>query len=94
MRFDLPCGCRPCGCLCPEHSPTRLDDLCPRHAGAAVARWIGAECLALVSILLLIASAAVWTEVLAGAHKRAWTHAPQVHILSAQPDGFGGSRDR
>ncbi|HEY6030481.1 MAG TPA: hypothetical protein VIU44_07960 [Gaiellaceae bacterium] len=67
MRFDLPdvpCGCKACGCLCPEHSPSGLDDLCPRHGLPVVARWIAGEALALVSILLLIACAAVWTDVL------------------------------
>jgi len=67
MRFDLPdapCGCRPCGCVCPEHSLSGLDDLCPRHGLPAVARWIAGEVAALASILLLIASVAVWAAIL------------------------------
>ncbi|MDE2105416.1 MAG: hypothetical protein KGL39_49775 [Patescibacteria group bacterium] len=62
MRFDLPdvpCGCKPCGCLCPEHSASGLDDLCARHGLPVVARWIAGEALALVALGLLIASVVV-----------------------------------
>lgn len=60
MRFDrLPCGCRPCGCLCPEHSPTRAVSLCARHAAPIIARWIAGEIAALAALLLLIACVAV-----------------------------------
>lgn len=68
MRFDspLPCGCAPCGCMCPDHSPSGVDELCARHGLPVVARWIAGEVAALLSILLLIASAGVWLVILRG----------------------------
>ncbi len=62
---DLPCGCRSCGCMCADHSPSGVDDLCARHALPVLARWALGEALALVAIGLLIASASVWCVILA-----------------------------
>jgi len=60
----LSCGCRSCGCLCPEHSPIRSALPCAAHAApVAVARWIAGEVAALLSLLLLIACVAVWGSV-------------------------------
>ena len=71
MRFDspLPCGCAPCGCICAEHSPFRIEEPCARHGLPVVARWVAGEVAALAALALLVACAAVWTEVLSrGVH--------------------------
>jgi hypothetical protein len=52
--------------MCPDHSPSGVDELCPRHGLPVVARWIAGEVAALLSILLLIASAGVWLVILRG----------------------------
>ena len=83
MRFDIPCGCKLCGCLCGSHSPTRLEDLCPRHALPVVARWIAGEVMALICILLLIACVAVWSVVLrVPAPARGWDPTPNNFSVS------------
>ena len=66
MRFDcpLPCGCAPCGCLCAEHSPLRLEEPCARHGLPVVVRWVAGEALALCSLVLLGACVAVWSVIL------------------------------
>lgn len=56
---EIPCGCRTCGCLCEEHSPDGTEQPCHRHVTIIVTRWIAGEVMALISLCLLVASAAV-----------------------------------
>lgn len=84
---SLPCGCRRCGCLCEDHSPSGCASPCPRHGLPIVARWIAAEVAALCALSLLIASAAVWCSVLTpergkpsfrSEHFFSWTAPPEA----------------
>lgn len=52
---DVPCGCRPCGCLCPEHSGTGRADPCDVHAFLAVLAWVAREGAVLASLGLFLA---------------------------------------
>lgn len=58
MRI-LTCGCRTCGCLCADHAPEGIESPCARHAVAIITRWIAGEAMALVALMLFIASIAV-----------------------------------
>jgi hypothetical protein len=59
-QFDiLPCGCRLCGCSCPDHSPTRQECACPSH----IVRFLAEEAAALVSLALFTGMIAVWAAI-------------------------------
>lgn len=65
MPRELSCGCRTCGCLCPQHSPSNAEMLCERHSNEAIARFIAKEAATLVALALFIAGAMVWCSILA-----------------------------
>lgn len=60
----LPCGCRTCGCICPEHSPDRRGILCDTHKSVAIARWIAMDAATLVSLALFAVTVGVWAYLL------------------------------
>lgn len=51
----LPCGCRHCGCTCPEHSPDG-QFLCPAHREASTL-------LVLITLALIGAAAITWSAI-------------------------------
>jgi hypothetical protein len=59
----LPCGCGRCGCLCPEHSPTRIETLCARHGLPVVTRWLFGEAATLVALILFCATVSLWAAI-------------------------------
>lgn len=63
-RF-LRCGCRLCGCVCSEHSPTGEAMLCAPHLSRAVSAFVGAEAVRLVAISIFVAVVLGWCAVLA-----------------------------
>lgn len=63
--MPLPCGCRLCGCLCPEHSPFRADTPCLKHGGA-VALAVCWEAMCLVAAGLFAAMIIAWAAILSG----------------------------
>jgi hypothetical protein len=62
-RSDLICGCRLCGCLCADHSPDRVEQLCAPHADRAVFRVIAHEAGTLVSLALFVSMVMIWTAI-------------------------------
>jgi hypothetical protein len=62
--YAVPCGCRHCGCLCPEHSPDRIERLCAAHVNRAVFRFIADEASRLVVLVLFAGMVAVWAAIL------------------------------
>lgn len=62
-RDFLPCGCRMCGCICPEHSGFSCGDPCPAHRASAGGGW-GAEVAGLVALALFCGAIFVWMAVL------------------------------
>lgn len=67
MRFDrtdLPCGCRRCGCLCPEHAIANMSPMCATHVGPAVSRDLAREAWILLSAGLALALVLTWMVVL------------------------------
>ena len=64
FRRNLICGCRRCGCLCAEHSPTGVEHPCQPHAGVAVARFVCEESARLVAVALFVAVVLSWAAVL------------------------------
>lgn len=60
-RLTLPCGCAPCGCVCPAHSLSGREDPCPEHAELpAIVRWAVLELGAITALGLFVCCAVVW----------------------------------
>jgi hypothetical protein len=59
----LPCGCATCGCLCPQHSPTKVESLCARHGLPVVTRWLFGEVATLVALILVCATVGLWAAI-------------------------------
>ena len=64
MNRTLRCGCRLCGCLCPDHSPSGKEWLCAPHVDRAVFRFVFDEARRLVVIALFVAIAGAWVAIL------------------------------
>lgn len=63
-KRSLPCGCRHCGCACPDHAPP-YGWLCDGHAAGALAKVVATETLALVSVALFVSMVLVWAGIFA-----------------------------
>lgn len=61
---ELPCGCRTCGCLCPDHSPDGRDRPCFEHVRQTVAAAIGEEAARLIGVALLAGLIISWCAIL------------------------------
>jgi hypothetical protein len=61
----LKCGCRFCGCLCAEHSPDGIENLCAAHVDKAVFEFIESEAIRLMCTGLFAAIVLVWAAILA-----------------------------
>lgn len=59
--MTLPCGCRRCGCMCDQHSPSRQTERCLACALASLAEEAGA----LIALALFLACLTTWCAILA-----------------------------
>ena len=60
---ELRCGCRLCGCMCAEHAPDGVEQVCAVHLDRAVLRFIGEEAVRLVAISLFVAGVLAWAAI-------------------------------
>lgn len=67
MPFELPCGCRSCGCLCASHSPTGSEDPCPNCDALGTVLWVLTDLCALGALVLFIVALGGWAAIVAGA---------------------------
>lgn len=61
---SIPCGCKLCGCVCAEHSASRVEELCAPHVYRAVFGFICEEGARLVAVALFVAVVVSWAAVL------------------------------
>lgn len=61
-RDSLPCGCKLCGCICPQHSGFSCTDPCPAHRRPD-GGW-GYEVLSAVALCLFFGAIVVWCAIL------------------------------
>lgn len=64
MLRTLSCGCKTCGCACPDHSGFRAYSPCARHAISAGLAFAGGEALRLAALALFVGAVAVWASIL------------------------------
>lgn len=61
---ELRCGCKLCGCMCAEHAPDGVEQVCAVHLDRAVLRFIGEEAVRLVAVSLFAGILIVWSAIL------------------------------
>lgn len=60
---ELRCGCRLCGCMCAEHAPDGVEQVCAVHVDRAVLRFIGEEAVCLVAVGLFVGVVLAWAAI-------------------------------